>query len=372
MAPEQSTILNVNERETARYYASMTLSRAGFRVLEAGSGADTLRIAQQLLPDLVVLDVHLPDLDGHAVCRMLKGDERTSSIAILQTSADYLGVSSKVLGLDSGADGYLAQPFEPGELVATVRALLRARAAERIAVEAQRKSEQALRQRDEFLGMASHELRSPASTIQLQIQTLLRRMKAEGSIPAEVLQRKLELLHGAAQSLTGLLNNLLDLTSLQDGRLLLHTEEIDLAVVAHQVAERYAEPAAKVGSEVRVHAPAPVAGRWDRTRMEQVVTNLLGNALKYASGAPVEISVLPWQRNSAQLVVRDYGPGIAPEHQARIFQRYERGADTRPAGLGLGLWIVQGILEAAGGSISVQSELLSGSSFTVLLPRQTP
>ena len=130
MPPEQAgVILNVNDDEATRYVLSRTLRRVGYDVWEASSGYEALMLARQS-PRLIVLDVKLPDLDGLEVCRRLKADERTAHIPVLQTSATFVDAESRAEGLDSGADGYLVQPVEPEELIATVRALLRANDAE--------------------------------------------------------------------------------------------------------------------------------------------------------------------------------------------------------------------------------------------------
>src|SRR4051794_11297945 len=113
-----ATILNVNDHEQTRYMVSRILRMAGYEVVEAGSGEEALRLASAVTPDLVVLDVKLPDISGFEVCRMLKSRGDTSSVFVLQTSATYVTSDKKVEGLESGADSYLTHPFEPGELLA--------------------------------------------------------------------------------------------------------------------------------------------------------------------------------------------------------------------------------------------------------------
>ena len=130
MSHRESILLNINDNEANRYAVTRMLQAAGFQVREGGTGADALRLAEEVLPDLIVLDVKLPDLNGIEVCRRLKAEPRTASIAVLHLSANYIRPENKVEGLESGADGYLAQPVDGGELLATVRALLRMRRAE--------------------------------------------------------------------------------------------------------------------------------------------------------------------------------------------------------------------------------------------------
>ncbi|MFY0563144.1 response regulator [Archangium lansingense] len=130
MSHRETILLNINDNEANRYAVTRLLRAAGFQVREGGTGAEALQLASEVLPDLIVLDVKLPDLNGIEVCRRLKADPRTASIAVLHLSANYIRTENKVEGLESGADGYLAQPVDSAELLATVRSLLRMRLAE--------------------------------------------------------------------------------------------------------------------------------------------------------------------------------------------------------------------------------------------------
>jgi signal transduction histidine kinase len=169
--------------------------------------------------------------------------------------------------------------------------------------------------------------------------------------------------------LTGLINNLLDISRITAGRLDLELEPVDLAAVVRDSAARAREEIARASCTVQVEAPGPCMGQWDRMRVEQVVTNLLSNALKYGAGHPIEVSVAG-DDGWARLTIRDHGIGIPPEDQARIFERFERAvSDRHYGGLGLGLWIVRQIVDALGGMIEVESESGKGSLFTINLPR---
>jgi CheY-like chemotaxis protein len=129
---QRVTILTADDSETNRYIISRILSKAGFEVVGAATGLETLRLATQQ-PDLIVLDIHLPDMNGFDICRQLKADPETKSIPIIHLSASFVKSQDKVQGLDGGADGYLTQPVEPAELIATINSLLRLRRAEEAA-----------------------------------------------------------------------------------------------------------------------------------------------------------------------------------------------------------------------------------------------
>ena len=233
-----------------------------------------------------------------------------------------------------------------------------------------RDAQEAVRARDEFLSIASHELKTPLTTLQLQVQGLIRKIRGgprEASV--ELITPRLTTAERQVERLTGLINNLLDISRITAGRLDLDLEPVDLGAVVRESATRLKEEASRAFCEIVLDAEGPCVGQWDRMRVEQVVTNLLSNAIKYGAGRPVEVAV-SGDDLLARLTIRDHGIGIPLEHQARIFERFERAvSDRHYGGLGLGLWIVRQIVDALGGSIIVESEAGKGSTFTVNLPR---
>lgn len=233
-----------------------------------------------------------------------------------------------------------------------------------------REAREAVRARDEFLSIASHELKTPLTTLQLQIQGLARKVRNTTGEPAlEALSPRISTSERQVERLTALINSLLDISRITSGRLDLDLEPVDLTAVVRDAAARFREDLARAGCALEIRTNGPCVGEWDRVRLEQVVTNLLSNAAKYGSSRPIEIRVSE-DEGTARLSIRDQGIGIPPEHQARIFERFERAvSDRHYGGLGLGLWIVRQIVEALGGSIRVESVTGEGSTFTVLLPK---
>jgi PAS domain S-box-containing protein len=231
-------------------------------------------------------------------------------------------------------------------------------------------SRRAVRLRDEFLAVASHELKTPLTPLRLHLQGLRRVVEGGEGQPVEA-ERVLRAVKGCeaqVRKLAGLVNDLLDVTRLAKGRLPLHLELVDLLAVTRDVVEQLAPEAARAGCRVEVREGRPVVGWWDRVRLEQVVMNLLTNALKYGARKPVVLRV--WGEGAlARLLVRDEGIGIAPEHRARIFGKFERAvSDRHYGGLGLGLHITQQIVHALGGEVLLESEPGRGACFTVVLP----
>jgi two-component system, LuxR family, sensor kinase FixL len=234
-----------------------------------------------------------------------------------------------------------------------------------------RRAKEELRERDAFLSIVSHELRTPVAALQLRLEMLHR--AADRSSQGPLQQQYVEsmgTLERLARRISLLVSGLLDVSRMRQGPLELNTEEVDLAEVARQTVDLLREEFTRAGSEVVLEPVAPVVGRWDRLRIEQVLTNLLVNAIKFGAGERIDVSVRGDVR-SARLTVRDHGIGIAPEDQARVFARFERASPTDNfGGLGLGLFICRQIIEAHGGTIDVESAPGFGSTFTVELPRR--
>ncbi|WP_161668830.1 PAS domain S-box protein [Kallotenue papyrolyticum] len=233
-----------------------------------------------------------------------------------------------------------------------------------------REAQEAILARDEFLSVASHELKTPLTALELQTQSLLRLLARQAdAVPRERLTSKLQLIDQQAQRLTQLSNDLLDVARIRLGRIELRFESVDLVALAQEVLARFEEQAQLTGSAITLHAPSALPLVTDRGRVEQILTNLLSNALKYGAGRPIEV-VLSATATQVELQVRDHGIGIAPEHLERIFVRFERVVSARHySGLGLGLYITRQLVEALGGQIRVSSAVNIGSTFTVSLPR---
>ncbi|WP_437562061.1 ATP-binding protein [Sorangium sp. So ce542] len=237
-------------------------------------------------------------------------------------------------------------------------------------------AQSAIALRDEFLSIASHELKTPLTPLSLQIQILTRR--APELCPDKErlawLTDRLGLVRRQGERLRRLVDNLLDISRISAGRLALELEPVRLSEIVRQVVARFHEGGeiAESGSRVTVSAGDDGAGNWDRLRLEQVVDNLVSNALKYGQGKPIEIAV-DSAGSSATLTIADHGIGIAPENLGRIFGRFERAVSARHyGGLGMGLYITRQLVEALDGSIEVSSVLGEGSTFKVTLPLAGP
>ncbi len=224
-------------------------------------------------------------------------------------------------------------------------------------------AEEAVRLRDEFLSLASHELKTPLTVLQLQLEALRERITGDDRATLVKLERS----DRAGQRLTELIDALLDVSRIATGRFTLHLEQADLADIVTTAVDRLHEVAAHAGCALSVTADHAI-GTWDRSRIDQMMTNLVSNAIRYAAGSPITVAV-ERRAGDAVIEVRDQGPGLPDGQIARMFERFERGTSIRHyAGLGLGLYVVRQIAEAHGGQVTAENAATGGACFTVRLP----
>ncbi|QSQ21504.1 PAS domain-containing protein [Pyxidicoccus parkwayensis] len=236
------------------------------------------------------------------------------------------------------------------------------------------RAQDAISARDTFLSIASHELRTPITSMKLQAEYMRRRIAAgdPSAFEPERVTRLVEQTERSIGRLSRLVEDMLDISRIAMGRLNIQLEAVDLAELTRDVVERFRQQLTDAGHALDVRLTSGIVGRWDRYRLEQVLTNLLTNALKYAPGSPLTVTAQA-AGGSAVLEVEDRGPGIASEFQQRIFERFERlvGANE-VSGLGLGLHIARHIVEAHGGTLRVRSAPGEGACFIAELPVAGP
>lgn len=356
--------------------ATLELSLGARWAVTAVERGDAARDAAGATPfDLVIANAQMPGLSGIELAKMLRADRSTQNpTLILMACAP--GQHDTVAGLEAGADDFLIKPFSECELLVRIQTHLDLTAMRRrnaLQEEALGALQRTLRARDEFLSAASHELRTPITTLSLQTDGLLSLPGAgtNGGRRAtdDRMLRRLKAIRRQVVRLNQLVDQLLDVSRLIEGRLELRPEQVDLQALVIEAIDLMRESATQAGSPVLLRLRPEVVGLWDRVRIGQVITNLLSNAIKFGCGRPIEVE-LDADENLARVQVRDAGEGILPQEQERIFQRFERATSVqRHPGLGLGLWICKQIVDASHGKISVQSEPGHGSTFSVELPR---
>lgn len=357
-----SLILNVDDSEGARYAKSRILTRAGFKVIEAADGNSALLRAREDKPDLVLLDVKLPDINGFEVCRLLKADPETRAVLVLQTSASYIGVADKIRALEGGADNYLFEPIEPEELVANVKALLRLGQVERELRDVDRR-------KDEFLATLAHELRNPLGPIRNAVELLCR---LDPNVPERQDKARQTILRHTGH-LVRLVEDLLDVARISKGKITLHEERVELQTFIGSARESVTHIAESRNQRLDVTLPPhEVWLSGDHVRLAQIVGNLLHNAFKFTP--PGGIVKLTAEVIGQEIVIRvaDNGIGIAPGKLDVIFDLFAQEGftpDRVQDGLGIGLSLVRTLVSLHHGTVSASSPGVDqGSVFEVRLP----
>jgi signal transduction histidine kinase len=350
---------------------------------------------------LAILDVQMPGMNGFELAEMMRGTERTRHIPIIFVSAAGSELNYAFKGYESGAVDFLQKPLDGHVVISKVNVFVdlhRHRKALKHEMDAlaaahhqteqlvqqlqtaQCELQRAVRMRDDFMSMVSHELRTPLNTLYLETQVRKLHLTKGNLAPFEPakLPAMIERDQRQIQNMVRLIDDMLDVTRLRSGALSIQPKPFDLAAMAARVVDSLGQQAEAVGSTITLHAAGPVQGMWDEFRVEQVLTNLLTNALRYGGGKPVRVEVgvaaasagFAGAAPQASMTVRDGGMGIATADQERIFEQFERTADSKKhaAGLGLGLYITRQIVRAHGGEISVESQPGAGAVFRVTLP----
>jgi len=360
-------VLNVNDREIPRYLNEEMLKREGFEVVSAGSGLEALAKAKQGDFDIALLDVQLPDLDGFHVCQELRKTPETANIIVLMTSATFVTSKNKIAGLEAGADGYLVQPFETAELIATLRALIRAREAERHASQLAKQLQSAMDVRDQFLAMLGHELRNPIGSITNALHLLnTKRDPSAFDHYHAILTRQ-------TRNLSHIIDDLLDVARITQGKVSLERTLVDLREVVRRCVDSNAEETRISQHQLALDLPAgPVRVMGDAVRLEQIISNLVTNANKYTpAGGHLEVR-LDATATHATIEVSDDGVGMDQAMQVRVFDVFVQGKQTidrARGGLGLGLTVVRELVALHDGTVTAFSDGEGkGSRFVVEIP----
>lgn len=238
---------------------------------------------------------------------------------------------------------------------------------------AKEEAEDAIRARDEFLSIATHELKTPLTTIILRIQSTLDSIlnQSLANFSGEKLVSSLNIAHDQTRRLQNLIKDLLNFSLITTGKLDLELKEENLAEFVKSVVNRFEDHLALAGCSLKLEANEEIRGLWDQVRLDQAISNLLTNAIKYGQASPIEVTVTR-DGDKAKITVADNGIGIDPKLQKTVFERFKRGTtDGKFQGLGVGLFIVKQIVEAHGGKVYVKSKLGHGSKFTIELPIKT-
>jgi len=355
VTPGDCLILNVDDYVPGRYARTRLLQQVGYRVLEASTGQETLDAIELEKPDLVLLDVNLPDMSGVDVCKRLRSDPRTKTLTIVHISASSVLAGQQVNALNSGADGYLVEPIDPALLLATVNAYIRARRAE----EEMRRLNEELHW---FSFRVSHDLNEPLRTITSYAQLLKRRVGANIDPDARV---SIDFIEEGAAKMRTFIDGLLQYSQAAAGSN--EARPIDCESMLRKVTGDLTSSIHDSGAQI-THDPLPVVA--GTSQLEYVFQNLLSNAIKYRKpDKPPIIHISARQEEGSWLFsVTDNGIGIDPKYRERIFEIFQRLHGSEIPGAGIGLAMVRRIVRAHGGRIWVESSEGGGSTFFLKLP----
>jgi signal transduction histidine kinase len=379
--PQYVKILLVDDLKDNLLALEGLLRRDDLEIIKAKSGTEALEFMILHEFALALLDVQMPGMSGFELAELMRGTNKTKSIPIIFVTATAQDQSFAFKGYESGAVDFLLKPLDPFVVKSKVNIFIelyrRKKELEELLTKLQKTQselEQAVTIRDEFMAIASHELKTPLTSLKLNAQ-LRRRNLRKGNTAAFTLERLTKMFDSDEKQLeqiARLIDDMLDISRISSGKLAMSFEKFDLCQLIVDVVERCAEQSVAAGCLTEIDVCPPITGCWDRFRIEQVVMNLLSNAMRYGAGKPIFVQVNRAQ-NGAQIVVRDQGQGIAKENHGRIFNRFERAVlHNEISGLGLGLYIVKQILEMHQASIHVESELGQGATFVVDLPLREP
>ncbi|BAY08871.1 ATP-binding response regulator [Calothrix sp. NIES-2098] len=347
------------------------LESEGYEIDLVSNGIAALEKVEQSPPDLILLDVMMPGIDGYEVTRRIRNNpDKKGYIPILLITAFH--ESSVVEGLDAGADDFIRKPFDTDELLARVRSLLRLKHS----LDEQRKM---ARQREDFVSRLTHDLRTPLVAADRMLNLFM--VDTFCKISPEMKQA-IGVMIRSNQNLMQMVNTLLEVSRFEAGKKTLNWESCNLIETAQEVVSELTPLAMEKSLTLTVdtHELEPIGETsgvvmGDSLELRRVLNNLVGNAIKFTDTGGIEIrfceqSTNPENQSYLIIEIEDTGYGIAPEDQETIFERFRQGRNKR-SGSGLGLHLSRRIVEAHGGNIELTSVVGKGSIFKVRLPKNT-
>jgi len=402
MAVAVPKVLHIEDDPANRLLVRKLLAAAGFEVVDAQDGLEGIRKAGTERPDLVLVDIAMPGLDGYEVTLRLRSQPELFGVPIVAITAE----GSRETSLAVGCDGFLQKPIDARSFAATLRGYLDGRReqvspdqtgkqlrlqSQKIAAHLEQKiaelesANERLRELDlarkEFYRNISHELATPMTPIVGYVK-LLADQELGPLVPAQ--EKALRAMGECVERLRGLIDNLLDVTALETGKLKLAVRPLDFGEVFRRALGRRHRAFEAASLALAAEIPDGLSGQGDPERLGQALDHLLDNALKFTpSGGSVGVRVRRLASGHVEVVVADTGPGVPPETVERLFEPFYQvdGSPTRAhGGTGIGLAIVKGIARAHGGDARVASPAderiggirLGGAAFTVLVPERAP
>jgi signal transduction histidine kinase len=387
----QAKLLIVDDLPENLLALEALIASPGREVHKALSADEALSLLLQHEFAMAILDVQMPGMNGFELAELMRSTEKTKNIPIVFVSAAGRELNYAFKGYESGAVDFLHKPLDMQAVKSKVSvfvdlyrqrktlkeqldALVRSRQEQEVLLKrlqvTQSELEHAVRMRDDFMSIVSHEVRTPLNGLILETQLRKLHLARDNAdaFTLDKMRAMVERDERQIKSLIRLIEDMLDVSRIRTGKLSIRPAQFDLAQLVRNLVDSFAPQVAAADCTISLRADEPVLGIWDEFRIEQVVSNLISNALRYGGKGPVEVTVYG-HNGWARVEVRDHGIGISKENQLRIFQQFERVSGSNVvAGLGLGLFISEQIVAAHGGRIEVESALGDGATFRVSLP----
>lgn len=386
------TILVVDDIAANRNLLGETLEPRGYEVLLASNGATALKVAERSRPTLILMDVNMPDIDGYQACRQLKAIPELAEIPVIFITAND-DPESLVKGFQAGGVDYIAKPFKEEEVLMRVEAHVKIHALTRALEQSNRalalknselesevqrrkqaeeKANEANEAKSRFLSFISHEMRSPLNAIIGFSEELVDALTGEAQAQSHEDATRIR---SASGHLLGLINNLLDLSKIEAGKMPLNLEEFALVPLVTELGKDIEPLVRRNGNKLRVQCNGEIGMiRSDATKLKQVLMNLISNAGKFTRNGEIVLSlrnVEDGEVKKFEIAVTDTGIGMTREQMQRLFQPYQQATDSTSrqyGGTGLGLAISRQFCRLMGGDLTVTSGPGQGATFTVVLP----
>ena len=389
LTPAKQTILIIDDNAANLGVLSGYLNNGGFQIMFARNGRDGIAKARLGHPDLILLDVLMPELDGFETCRQLKMDPVAKDVPVIFITALH-NVEDKVKGFAVGGLDYITKPIQEEEVLARVQTHLQLQAqkkqlqqqavelqqAKELAVSAQRLAEQANQAKSAFLANMSHELRTPLNAI-VGFSELIRRDRT--LTPAY--REYIEIIHRNGEHLLTLINDVLDMSKIEAGRVTLQAAAFDLFELLTEIKELFRFRAEQNGVllNIDIRRDVPRYLRTDATKLRQILLNLVGNAVKFTTTGDVTLRVrnAPMSADAEvtnlRCEIEDTGPGMTPAELADLFQPFAQthAGEQAQEGSGLGLAISRKFAQLMGGDVNVRSSVGVGTTFMLEVPAET-
>lgn len=355
-------ILVIDDLEANRYFFSYHLKAAGYEVIEAATGLEGLDFVKKE-PDLIILDVNLPDMSGHEVCARIKQDSHLSRIPVIQTSANFIHTKDHVKGIECGADSYLSTPINPLIFLSTVKAWLRVRASDQLLIKNLQLLEDEKNLREKFVTSLSHDLRTPLTAAKLNAQLLSKNLVTDSK------DHKI-----ALKVISNIIRTDCMIKDLLDANLIKAGGKIKLDVTLCQLSQLMREVVSdqeSIYGDVFTLINEDIEGYWDSQAIRRIIENLSSNAVKYGNKeSKVIITSSILSNGEIEIKVHNRGNPISEVDKAFLFDPFKRATTAKfVRGWGLGLNLVKSFTEAHEGSVSVTSDEASGTTFVIKIPQ---